>query len=74
MNCIVIYKNKGGIMKETPTNELYGSMQVAYDHFNQTLFSGKLPPVLFTTQRKKNVMGYFHLSAGLQMMVTVVMK
>lgn len=45
----------------TPTKELYGAMEVAYNHFNESLFDGKLPAVLFTTQRKKNVMGYFAL-------------
>lgn len=24
-----------------PTNEFYGSMQGAYDHFNETLFNGQ---------------------------------
>ena len=44
-----------------PTDELYGAMQKAYAHFNKSLFDGQLPPVLFTTQRQKNVMGYFSL-------------
>ena len=42
-----------------PTNELYGSLQHIYDHFNQQLFNNNLPEVIFTTQRKKNVAGYF---------------
>lgn len=43
----------------TPTENLYGSMTAAYDFFNQELFDNKLPNVIFTTQRKKGVMGYF---------------
>jgi predicted SprT family Zn-dependent metalloprotease/ribosomal protein S27E len=47
---------------DTPTQQLYGALQTAYDHFNKTLFDSSLPPVLFTTQRQKNVMGYFSLN------------
>jgi predicted SprT family Zn-dependent metalloprotease len=42
-----------------PTEELYQSLQVAYGHFNKTLFSDKLPAVIFTVQRQKGVLGYF---------------
>ena len=42
-----------------PTSELYDALQKVYNHFNTKLFADSLPPVLFTTQRKKNVMGYF---------------
>tara|TARA_B110000211_G_scaffold124537_1_gene143511 strand:+ start:3630 stop:4430 length:801 start_codon:yes stop_codon:yes gene_type:complete len=42
-----------------PTNELYGSLEEAYDFFNLKLFSGQLPTVIFTVQRQKGVMGYF---------------
>lgn len=42
-----------------PTAELYNAMQVAYDHFNDELFDGTLPSVLFTNQRQNGVMGYF---------------
>lgn len=42
-----------------PTSEFYNSMQLAFDHFNEALFSGKLPQILFTNQRQKKVMGYF---------------
>ncbi len=45
----------------TPTKELYGALELAYNHFNTALFDGQLPAVLFTTQRQKNVMGYFAL-------------
>ena len=43
----------------SPTSELYAPLIAAYDHFNQSLFASKLPPVIFTLQRKKNVMGFF---------------
>jgi hypothetical protein len=42
-----------------PTHELYGSLEEAYLFFNQRLFDGDLPTVIFTVQRKKGVMGYF---------------
>ena len=48
--------NKG---MSTPTHELYEPLVLAYDHFNHYLFAGELPTVIFTLQRKKNVMGYF---------------
>jgi predicted SprT family Zn-dependent metalloprotease len=43
----------------SPTAELYNAMQIAFDHFNNDLFIGKLPQVLFTNQRQQGVMGYF---------------
>jgi len=43
----------------SPTRQLYESLECAYQHFNRTLFEDKLPEVVFTTQRQKNVMGYF---------------
>lgn len=42
-----------------PTSELYASLEEAYDFFNLTLFTSKLPTVIFTVQRQKGVMGYF---------------
>jgi predicted SprT family Zn-dependent metalloprotease len=42
-----------------PTTELYASLQLAYGHFNEALFGGTLPEVIFTVQRQKGVMGYF---------------
>lgn len=42
-----------------PTNALYQSLLDAYGHFNTALFDGKLPPVMFTVQRQKELMGYF---------------
>lgn len=45
-------------MKSTPTEELYLSLQSAFDHFNRALFGGALPHVIFTMQRKNKCMGY----------------
>lgn len=42
-----------------PTNALYQSLLDAYNHFNSELFEDKLPPVIFTVQRQKELMGYF---------------
>lgn len=46
-------------MHPTPTDEFYGLLSRAFDHFNQALFEGKLPRCLLTVQREKNTMGYF---------------
>lgn len=46
-------------MKNAPSQELYQSLQTAYDHFNDSLFNSQLPPVIFTVQRQKGVLGYF---------------
>lgn len=47
-------------MKQTyPTNEFYGMLTKAFDHFNDDLFSSALPHCLITVQREKNTMGYF---------------
>jgi hypothetical protein len=42
-----------------PTDELYKSLDFAYQHFNKYLFADRLPLVLFTLQRQKGTMGYF---------------
>lgn len=42
-----------------PTEQLYQALEVAYDFFNNHLFSNTLPKVIFTVQRQKGVMGYF---------------
>lgn len=42
-----------------PTEEAYGELQLAYDHFNRTLFGSELPPCLITFQREKRTYGYF---------------
>ncbi|MCO7227561.1 SprT-like domain-containing protein [Pleionea sp. CnH1-48] len=42
-----------------PTDALYQSLEIAFTHFNQHLFEGQLPDVIFTVQRQKGVLGYF---------------
>lgn len=42
-----------------PTSDLYGFLQDIYAHFNDELFDGSLPNVMFTTQRKKGMCGHF---------------
>lgn len=42
-----------------PTAQLYQSLEVAYQFFNEQLFDKSLPNVIFTVQRQKGVMGYF---------------
>ncbi len=42
-----------------PTEEAYGELQTAYDHFNHALFDGALPSCLITLQRDKRTYGYF---------------
>jgi predicted SprT family Zn-dependent metalloprotease len=42
-----------------PTEEVYGELQQAYDHFNKSLFASRLPPCLITLQRKNRTYGYF---------------
>lgn len=41
------------------TGEMYPELQHAYDHFNQRLFAGMLPPCLITLNRAKDTYGYF---------------
>lgn len=42
-----------------PSEELYQSLEAAYQYFNKVLFNDKLPDVIFTVQRQKGVMGFF---------------
>ncbi|MEE8058194.1 MAG: SprT-like domain-containing protein [Pseudomonadales bacterium] len=42
-----------------PTDQLYRAIGDAFDYFNKELFTGSLPKVIFTVQRKKGVLGYF---------------
>jgi hypothetical protein len=37
----------------------YSGLQEAYDHFNKELFSGSLPDVFITYQRRAHSLGYF---------------
>lgn len=41
-----------------PTTQIYDSLITAYNHFNEELFAGKLPPVMILLQRKAKTMGY----------------
>lgn len=43
----------------TPTQQICDELQIAYDHFNATLFEGRLPPCMLTLQRQKKTRGYF---------------
>lgn len=44
----------------SPTSELYESIEKAYNYFNEELFSGKLPRVVFTVQRSgSSILGFF---------------
>ncbi len=47
------------INKQTPTNEVYGQLQLAFDFFNQRLFASDLPPVIFVLQRAKKTAGHY---------------
>ena len=42
-----------------PTELQYGALQRAYDHFNNTLFAGRLPFCMITLQRQARTLGYF---------------
>lgn len=42
-----------------PSHALYQALQTAYDHFNHELFDDRLPALIFTVQRQKDVLGYF---------------
>lgn len=48
-------------MSDTPTRQIYDSLERAYDHFNKALFNNQLPPVLIVLQRNIQSMG--HVSA-----------
>lgn len=38
----------------------YELLHAAFDHFNDELFDGRLPPALLVLHRKRNAHGYFH--------------
>lgn len=42
-----------------PTPEAYAELQLAFEHFNRTLFAGELPDCLITLQRERRTFGYF---------------
>lgn len=43
----------------TPTEEMYGAFQRAFEHFNDRLFEGSLLPVIVTLPRRRRCLGYF---------------
>ncbi|MEM9775513.1 MAG: SprT-like domain-containing protein [Chloroflexota bacterium] len=47
-------------MSQTITEEIYSTIEGAFNFFNERLFGGKLPPCLFTLQRTYNAAGYYH--------------
>jgi hypothetical protein len=44
----------------SPTAEIFGSLETAFDFFNERLFSQRLPPCAFNMERRRNVYGHFH--------------
>lgn len=44
----------------SPTLTLYKTLQTAFDHFNDQLFGGQLPPCLITLRSASRVYGYHH--------------
>lgn len=44
---------------QSPTAETYDSLDRAFQFFNEELFAGRLPEVMFTLSRKRNAHGYF---------------
>lgn len=44
---------------QSPTAETYDSLDRAFQFFNEELFEGRLPEVMFTLSRKRNAHGYF---------------
>lgn len=47
------------VSKLDPTGESYRELVIAFEHFNQELFEGHLPSVMFTLPRSKRTLGYF---------------
>lgn len=47
------------ITVNSPTDEFYSLLGLAFDHFNVALFSNNLPKCLLTVQRETNTLGYF---------------
>lgn len=44
----------------SPTATFYAGLQAAFDHFNDHLFEGRLPPCLITLRSASRVYGYHH--------------
>ena len=47
-------------MTESPTLAMYSALNRAFDHFNQHLFGGELPPCLITLRSSRRQRGYHH--------------
>lgn len=45
--------------QKDPTSEAYAALQKAFEHYNRTLFEGRLPYCLITMQREQKYAGYF---------------
>src|SRR5579864_2409835 len=58
-NAAELYEKGRRIIDAAPTVAEYSGFQQAYEFFNAHLFSGKLPDVLVTLQRKAKTYGYF---------------
>lgn len=43
----------------TPSQELIAALQTFFDHFNRSLFEGRLPMVMLLVQREAGVMGHY---------------
>jgi len=58
--CFVQSKKSSSAESSTAlTAEEYGTLQKAYDYFNESLFGASLPQVLITLQRHRGARGYF---------------
>lgn len=51
--------SSGGSTNDSPTRETYAAFEEAYNHFNATLFEGRLPPSLATYPTSSRYFGYF---------------
>lgn len=47
-------------MTDSPTLTMYSALQHAFDHFNEQLFAGELPPCLITLRSSRRQRGYHH--------------
>lgn len=43
-----------------PSARAYELLHLAFEHFNDHLFEGRLPPAILVLHRKRNAHGYFH--------------
>src|SRR5260221_10880111 len=57
---VCIVRNKSVNDAFDPSRQEYGSLLEAYDYFNETLFSKRLPPALITLNHgRASVRGYY---------------